>query len=353
MPTEVRNIRNANFPKNGEGRTYHVFTKDGEVANRVVTVGAHHRAKMISSFLDDVKHVGSDRGFETYTGTLRGTPVSVIATGMGLPMVDMMVREVNACCEGKMLFLRLGTCGTPSSKVPIGTVTVNNRCVLITRMYNAFHKEGSNGESKQIGNYYSVSDPIPADKDLTDNLVKELKKRITKYPVTPGLGATCDSFYGSQGRIDPWFQDHNDRLIDELMEKEPEAVTLEMETGHLLHLAKTAKNSKIRAGGCAIVLAQRKSNAFLSKDETYFMEREAAIAVLEALITTPLSADDETVAEPLDVTTQMKLYDVMKRKQKNKAQALSMFAYAAAGFTAVTTAIVGYRVWNSKRATWF
>ncbi|GAB5359547.1 hypothetical protein AAMO2058_000553300 [Amorphochlora amoebiformis] len=337
-------ISDANFPKDGNGRTYHTYTRHGDVANRVVTVGSHHRAKMVSSLFDTVNiHTTSDRGFETFTGTLRGVDITVIATGMGLPMVDMMVREVNASVKGPLLFLRLGTCGTPSSKIPIGSVAVSRESVLITRQYDAFHEVGAkDGKLKQSERYYYISKPIKADKVLTSNLQKELQKRITKYPVHVGVGATCDSFYGSQGRLDPNFLDHNNSLIDDLEERHKDSVSLEMETGHLLHLAKTSTNQKIRAGGCAIVLAQRRSNAFLSGEEKAYMEREAAISVLEALITTPLEIGDMAVAKELSPEKIEKYYgkravknaDNHKNRGNRTMLGLSLAIAAAFGFVA-------------------
>ena len=72
------------FPKDSEGRTYHLNTKKGEVANRIICVGDLSRADKYSSFLDEVKfkHI-SARGFATYTGHYKGVPVTIIGTGMG------------------------------------------------------------------------------------------------------------------------------------------------------------------------------------------------------------------------------------------------------------------------------
>jgi len=316
-------VNDANFPKDGQGRTYHTFTKEGEIANRVVTVGSHNRAALIAGLFDKLEeHVISDRGFITYTGTLRGTRVSVIATGMGLPMVDMMVREVNACVPGPLLFLRLGTCGTPAKHVKLGAVAVSKQCVLVTRNYDAFHNTRSRFEdckSNMMNRYYNISTPIKASRELTHSLTRELQKRIDHQPVNVGTGATCDSFYGSQGRTDPFFHDHNKNLINDLMKKHPDTVSLEMETGHLLHLAATSTDNMIRAGGCAIVLAQRQSNNFLSLEMKKAMERECGIAVLEALITTKLARDDKTYAKPLSKDELNEKYGTYKTPEKEKA----------------------------------
>jgi uridine phosphorylase len=50
--------------------------------------------------------LSTNRGFTTYTGTFRGVGVSVIATGMGTPMADFMLREVRkANCVVSLMFL--------------------------------------------------------------------------------------------------------------------------------------------------------------------------------------------------------------------------------------------------------
>lgn len=61
---------NANFPIDLEGRTYHVATKSGEVANRILTVGDPARATRIASLLEkeSLIRIESKRGFLTYTG---------------------------------------------------------------------------------------------------------------------------------------------------------------------------------------------------------------------------------------------------------------------------------------------
>lgn len=64
----------------------------------------------------------SHRGFATYTGTYKNTTVSVIATGMGKPMIDFVVRETRAVVKGPMAFIRLGTAGSPHPDVVPGTV---------------------------------------------------------------------------------------------------------------------------------------------------------------------------------------------------------------------------------------
>lgn len=83
--------------------------KKGEVANRILTVGDPNRAELLSNFLDKNNSIfilSSKRGFTTYTGTFQGIPISIIATGMGIPMMDFVVRETREIVQGEMAFIR-------------------------------------------------------------------------------------------------------------------------------------------------------------------------------------------------------------------------------------------------------
>lgn len=69
-----RDIRDANFPTDSEGRTYHLGTKRGEVANRILSVGSEKRALMLAEYLEPpapgrgLFMLESSRGFLTITG---------------------------------------------------------------------------------------------------------------------------------------------------------------------------------------------------------------------------------------------------------------------------------------------
>ena len=53
------------------------------------------RAKFIAeTFLQDAKLVNNVRGVQGYTGTYQGTPVSVMASGMGMPSIGIYSHEL-------------------------------------------------------------------------------------------------------------------------------------------------------------------------------------------------------------------------------------------------------------------
>eukprot|EP00884_Botryococcus_braunii_P021187 jgi/Botrbrau1/7752/Bobra.0159s0181.1 len=68
-----RGFRDANFPLDSEGRTYHLGTKAGEVAPRILSVGSSKRARLLTRFLQcpgdstTLFEHESSRGFLTIT----------------------------------------------------------------------------------------------------------------------------------------------------------------------------------------------------------------------------------------------------------------------------------------------
>ena len=108
------------------GRVHHLGLAPGEVANRVVSVGSLSRATLLRGLLDAPGfELTSARGFTTFTSTYGGVPVSVVATGMGGPMMDFVVRETRAVTAGPMSFVRLGSCGGVSEAAAPGVVVAN------------------------------------------------------------------------------------------------------------------------------------------------------------------------------------------------------------------------------------
>ena len=66
--------------------TPHNEAAQGAFAKTVLMPGDPLRAKFIAeTFLQDAKLVNNVRGVQGYTGTYQGTPVSVMASGMGMP----------------------------------------------------------------------------------------------------------------------------------------------------------------------------------------------------------------------------------------------------------------------------
>ena len=275
-----------------EGKTLHMDLCMGQIANRIITVGGYERAKKVASLFDEGKIHGieSSRGFNTYTGTFKGIPVSVVAIGMGISMMDFFVRETRAVIEPgqTMMAVRFGTCGGLDPECGAGTIVVADGAALVTRDPDFFSPLYGRGACDASGSAYRKSKVAPANSVLTSLITDEMSKEsFLSGKIHRGINITAESFYGSQGRIDENFKDENSDLISEVSSHYSEAKSMEMETFQLLHLAHCS-NSPIIAAAAAIVVANRCSSEVIDGPSLDRMELDGGRAILEALIQMPL-----------------------------------------------------------------
>ena len=74
----------ANYP------TPHINAVPGDFGQTVLMPGDPLRSKFIAeNFLTDAKLVNNVRGIHGYTGLYKGTKVSVMASGMGMPSIGI------------------------------------------------------------------------------------------------------------------------------------------------------------------------------------------------------------------------------------------------------------------------
>src|SRR5918992_481719 len=101
----------------------HVRAEPGDFAQSVLLPGDPLRAKYIAeTFFEDAKLVTEERGMLGYTGTYRGKPVSVQATGMGCPSASIVTEELIQL--GAKNLLRVGTCGGYYRDLRLGDLIV-------------------------------------------------------------------------------------------------------------------------------------------------------------------------------------------------------------------------------------
>jgi len=99
--------------------TPHNSAKPGDYAEAVLLPGDPLRAKWVAeTFLDNARQVNAVRNCLGFTGTWKGKPVSVQATGMGQPSLAIYVHEL-LNFYGVKTAIRIGTCGGLSEKVKL------------------------------------------------------------------------------------------------------------------------------------------------------------------------------------------------------------------------------------------
>ncbi len=104
------------------GMQYHIHCQTGDVGRYCFLPGDPGRCEAIAQYFDDPVHIGMNREYNIYTGTLLGEKVSVCSTGIGGPSASIAMEELTAI--GADTFIRVGTSGGIDLNVMPGDVVV-------------------------------------------------------------------------------------------------------------------------------------------------------------------------------------------------------------------------------------
>ena len=108
----------ANYP------TPHINAKPEDFAKTVLMPGDPLRSKFIAeNFLEHPVLVNNVRGVQGYTGTYKGTRVSVMASGMGMPSIGIYSYELYNFF-GVENIMRIGSAGSLSKDIKIRDIVV-------------------------------------------------------------------------------------------------------------------------------------------------------------------------------------------------------------------------------------
>ncbi len=105
--------------------THHIGANPGDFAKVVLMPGDPKRARWIAeTFLKNPRLVNSVRGALAYTGASpAGLPVSVMASGMGIPSIGIYSHELYAE-YGVEAIIRIGTMGSYQEKVKLRDIVI-------------------------------------------------------------------------------------------------------------------------------------------------------------------------------------------------------------------------------------
>ena len=159
--------------------TPHNEAKKGDFAKTVLMPGDPLRSKFIAeTFLTDLKLVNNVRGVQGYTGLYKGVPVSVMASGMGMPSIGIYSYELYTQYDVENI-IRVGSAGALRADLELGSVVAGQGAYL---------------EQYELGGTFA---PI-ADFDLLMAAVESAKELGVKMPV--GNLYSSDTFYDAAGR---------------------------------------------------------------------------------------------------------------------------------------------------------
>ena len=189
----------------------HMNAKKEDVAPVVLLPGDPLRAKYIAdNFLKNVKEITNVRNMLGFTGTYKGTRVTVMGSGMGMPSCGIYAFELFYFYNVQKI-IRIGTCGVVSKEVEIPEI------ILADKVYSeanfAFSYNG-----------YKGNIVIPS-MNLVNKIYETAKQKSLK--IHKGIIMTTDVF-------GPYVDD------DALLQRAPEDLNIlgeEMESFGLIHVA--------------------------------------------------------------------------------------------------------------------
>ena len=103
-------------------KLYHLNCVKGDVGRYVLLPGDPGRCEAIAKLFDDPVHIGMNREYNIWTGTLLGEKVSVCSTGIGGPSAAIAMEELVKIGAGT--FVRVGTCAGIHLDVKPGDIVV-------------------------------------------------------------------------------------------------------------------------------------------------------------------------------------------------------------------------------------
>ncbi|MCI2056020.1 MAG: purine-nucleoside phosphorylase [Oscillibacter sp.] len=168
--------------------TPHNSAQQGAFAKTVLMPGDPLRAKFIAeTFLKDARLVNDVRGVQGYTGTYEGTPVSVMASGMGMPSIGIYSYELFQNYDVDNI-IRIGSAGAMDKDLKLRSVVAAQAACTDSNFLHQYNLPG-------------VFAPI-ADYTLLETAVAEARQ--AELPITVGNVLSSDIFYDASGRTLDW-----------------------------------------------------------------------------------------------------------------------------------------------------
>ena len=168
--------------------TPHNAANPGDFAKTVLMPGDPLRSQFIAeTFLESARLVNNVRGVQGYTGTYKGVPVSVMASGMGMPSMGIYSYELFHD-YGVENILRIGSAGAISRKLKLRDVVAGQASCTDS---NFARQYGLPGQFAPI-----------ADFKLLETAVAAAREIGVEMPV--GSLLSSDVFYDASGSTMKW-----------------------------------------------------------------------------------------------------------------------------------------------------
>ena len=167
--------------------TPHIKATSADFAKTVLMPGDPLRSKFVAeTFLENPRLINNVRGIQGYTGTYKGIPVTVMASGMGMPSIGIYSYELYNFF-GVENIIRIGSAGGLADDVQLRDLLIGMGACTNSAYQNQYNLNG---------NYAPI-----ASFELLREAVKEAEELGVRYQV--GNLLSSDVFY----HADPNFND--------------------------------------------------------------------------------------------------------------------------------------------------
>jgi len=136
----------------------------GDFAKTVLMPGDPLRSKMIAeTFFEDPRLVNNLRGIQGYTGSYKGHPISVMASGMGMPSMGIYAYELFNNYEVDHI-IRVGTAGAINDDLAVRTIVAG--IASSTNSEFAMSQFGVKGHLSASASYKLLETAMGVSRDL-------------------------------------------------------------------------------------------------------------------------------------------------------------------------------------------
>ena len=246
-----------------EKKIYHLNLSKEQIADNIILVGDPGRVNLISSKFDEIEYNIKNREFVTHTGTLNGTRITAISTGIGTDNIDIVINELDALVninfdtktvnniKKSLNLIRLGTSGALQCNIGIDTLLASSYGLGFDNLAH-FYSEKTVSE-KKMSKSFSKHANWP--KELSDPYIIKASESLFSIfnDLQNGITATAPGFYGPQNRtlrLNPSIPNLHKKMSSFIF-KNHQITNFEMETSALYYLGRSLGHNVLTI--CAII----------------------------------------------------------------------------------------------------
>ena len=278
---------------NPDGSIFHLNLLPGDISDKIIIVGDPGRVDMLAELFDEIRVRKENREFRTVTGTMAGSEITVISSGIGTDNIDILINELDALVNidlktgepreesVSLNLIRIGTSGGLRDDVPAGSFVLTETAVGfdgLLHFYSEFDWILDTLLSDLLAEYLEWPDTLPYPYAVKAS--EQLAGFFSPEKFIRGITISAPGFYGPQGRklrLEPFDSEMN-RKLSGFTFRGKKICNYEMESSALYGLSALLGHKALTV--CAVI-GNRASEEFISDYKPLI--RELAMNVLQII----------------------------------------------------------------------